>query len=100
MTKTFSRMQILLEPEQQKALAALAERQERSISDLLREIVQAYLDIQSEEAQMQAERAALKQLKAIREQSRQSYGVFPGNLVDDIRRERDEDFDLGQQENP
>lgn len=54
------RTQILLEPEQHKALAEIARREQRSLSDLVREMLQQQL----EERKMQDLAAAAKALLA------------------------------------
>jgi|YNPNPStandDraft_1061719.scaffolds.fasta_scaffold60219_2 predicted DNA-binding protein len=43
MAERYVRAQILLEPEQRQALAQIAQREHRSLSHIIREIVQRYL---------------------------------------------------------
>lgn len=88
MTERLYRAQILLEKEQHQALAEIAENQERSISDLVREIVNGYLAEQQNEQQLQKELEALEKLRQIREKNKRLYGVYEGDLVAEVREER------------
>ena len=87
------RAQILLEPEQHAALAETARREERSISDLMREIVDHWLSQQDEQRLWEQRMQALERLNQIRERIQQEYGVYHGDLLEEARAERDEDFD-------
>jgi hypothetical protein len=87
------RAQILLEPEQHAALAQVARREERSISDLVREIVDQWLKQQDEQRLWEQRMQALERLNQIRERIQQEYGVYQGDLLEEARAERDEDFD-------
>ena len=93
MPERLYRTQILLEPEQHQALTEIAEQEDRSLSDLVREILRDYLEQLQEENKVQQGLEALQRLKAIREETRQRYGVYQGNIVDEIREERDEEID-------
>jgi metal-responsive CopG/Arc/MetJ family transcriptional regulator len=88
---TYYRAQILLEPEQHRALARLAEREKRSISDLVRESVRIYLSEQDRENQRAREQQAIDTLAEIRESIRVRHGVFDVDLVAEAREERDRD---------
>ena len=87
------RAQILLEPEQHTALAEIARREARSISDLVREIVDQWLNQQDERRLWEQRMEALERLNQSRERIQQEYGVYQGNLLEEARAERDEDFD-------
>jgi Arc/MetJ-type ribon-helix-helix transcriptional regulator len=87
------RAQILLEPEQHKALAEVASRENRSISDVVREIVREWLVTQDLEAQRQRELQALEELTQIRLKIREKHGIYPGNLVEEVRAESDAEND-------
>jgi hypothetical protein len=87
------RAQILLEPEQHAALAELAGREDRSISDLVREIVDRWLSQQDERRLWEQRMEALERLSQIRERIQAEYGVYQGDLLDEARGERDEDVD-------
>ena len=88
---TYYRAQILLKPEQHRALAALAQREGRSISDLVRESVQAYLEERAREVELQREQEALDTLDEIRERIKARHGMLDLNLVAESRDERDRD---------
>ena len=87
------RAQILLEPEQHAALAEAAEREKRSISEIVREIVGEWLNQQDDRRLWEQRRDALEYLTQIREGIQRQYGVFPGNLIEEARAERDEEND-------
>ena len=85
------RAQILLEPEQHEALAEIASREQRSISDLVREIVSQWLAAQDHAAQRQRELQALERLTELRHRVQERHGIYTGDLVEEARSERDED---------
>ena len=93
MAERLYRAQILLEKEQHEVLAAMAEAQDRSISDLVREIIDDYLSQREEDDQLERELEALHRLREIREEARQRYGVYQGDLIREVRQERDQDVD-------
>jgi predicted DNA-binding protein len=92
MAERLYRTQILLEPEQHRFLARIAEREDRSLSEVVREIIRAYLNEQQEKDQAQKELEALQRLREIREESLQRYGVFTGDMLQQIREERDQEI--------
>lgn len=85
------RAQILLEPEQHTALVRLAQNQGRSISEVAREIIRIGLAIVEEDEGALWERRmrAFERLGKIREAARQRYGVYQGDLVAEVRAERE-----------
>ena len=87
------RAQILLEPEQQKSLAALAEERGRSISDLVRQAVQEFLDAETQVARRGRQEAAFEGLARLREQIRSRHGVLGVDLVRETREEREAQLD-------
>lgn len=87
------RAQILLEPEQHRTLVELAEKEGRSISEIVREIVGQYLVEREQATQLQREMQALATLTQIRRQIEQKYGVYQGDLLAEIRTEREQEFD-------
>ena len=93
MQTTKYRAQILLEPEQHQALAELAQRENRSISDVVREILREWLESQEDLQRWEQRRIAVEHLTQIRERVEKEYGVYQGNLVEEVRAERDEDGD-------
>ena len=56
------RTQILFEPEQHQALTEISQREGRSVSELVREIIQAHLDEQETEAEFQMRMEALERI--------------------------------------
>jgi predicted transcriptional regulator len=82
------RAQILLEPEQHRALLALAEREGRSMSDLVREAVAEYVVDKTAEAEIQQSLDAIEQLATIRQKLEAEFGLFPADLIEQIREER------------
>lgn len=87
------RAQILLEPEQQRSLAKLAAEQGRSISDLVRQVVQEFLDDETQAATRARRLEALESLDRVREQIRERYGVLDVDLVREVRDEREADLE-------
>lgn len=91
MAERMHRAQILLPPEQHKAIRKIALEENRSISDVVRDLVQQYLDERSRTARLQNELDALNTLRRIREQAEQRYGGFyPGDILAEVRAEREE----------
>jgi hypothetical protein len=87
----YYRAQILLEPEQHRTLSELAQREGRSISDLVRESVQVYLAERDRETQRERRLKALDALTEIRERIQARHGVLSVDLVAEMREERDRD---------
>lgn len=90
---TLYRAQLLLESEQHEALARMAEEEGRSISDLVREIVQHHLDERARAAQSAAALQALGRLARVREQLRETRGVYEGDPLAEVRAEREDDVE-------
>jgi predicted DNA-binding ribbon-helix-helix protein len=88
---TLYRTQILLEPEQHKKLKEIAQIEERSISDLLRELVRDYLEEQDRDAAKQRKLQALTQLTQMQHVLMDRHGIYHGDLIAELRDERDED---------
>ena len=93
MTKRLHRTQILLRPEQHAALARLAEGQS-SISELVRQIIQEYLDSHSESVRWHARTMALERARKVREAILKDRGGKPIELdvaamIHQMREERD-----------
>lgn len=86
------RAQILLEPEQQQSLARLAGEQGRSISDLVRQAVQEFLDDETHAATRARRLEALERLDRLREEIRERHGVLDVDLVREAREEREAQF--------
>ncbi len=86
---TLYRAQILLEREQHRNLAELAERDGRSISELVREIVRLYIQEEDQEARLGKELQALEILNKIRSQIQEEHGILDVAFVDEAREERE-----------
>lgn len=91
MGQGLERMQILMAPQQRRRLAELASAQKRSLSELIREAVERYLE--QEEVRRARARAAIAQVRAVREsllrsRSGQPLEVDPAELIRQMREER------------
>lgn len=74
------RTQILLEPEQHQELAAIAQRENRSLSDLVREIIRIYMEDQHHRKELEA----LEGLTGLRQRIGERAGTYnAGRQVDD-----------------
>ena len=86
------RMQILLEDTQRTRLELLAQESGRSMSELIRNIMDGYLAKELEQSKTQKALAALDALAEIRAEVKRKHGVFPAdyavNLINDMRDER------------
>jgi len=87
------RAQILLEQKQHETLAKIARREKRSISDIVREIVNEWLAAQTLESQKWLELDALEQLGQIRLRIQEQRGVYHGDLLAEARSEREQDIE-------
>ncbi len=87
---SLERVQVLLEPSQRRALARIAKREGRSVSDVLREMVDRGLE--QKEQQGAEWKKALERLTARRLANR-ARGVYPGDLVTEGRQEREQQMD-------
>jgi hypothetical protein len=92
MSETMHRTQLLLEPTQYQALRTLAHQEQRSISEVVREILDQYLEENDPRARWVRRAQALQRLSAIRPRVQRRTGVYAGDLVAEAREERDADF--------
>ena len=89
---------ILLEPEQHEKLARIASQEHRTISELVREILQAELERREEATECREQRLEqLEQLKRHREEMLARRGGKPLNvnvaeLLNEMRDERDDEI--------
>jgi Arc/MetJ-type ribon-helix-helix transcriptional regulator len=90
---TLYRAQLLLESDQLDALAEIAEKEGRSISELVREIVRRHLGERAREAQMSAALQAMERLTEIRAGLREEHGIYQGDPLSEVRAERAEDIE-------
>ena len=84
---TLERVQVLLKPAQRRALAMIARREGRSISEVLREMIEWGLTQRAQTNQRWKE--ALGRLGQMREANRER-GGYPGDLVAEARAEREQ----------
>ena len=96
MNQRMHRTQILLEPAQHQALSEIAQREQRSLSDLVREMLQAQLDRRERDAPAVKQRRleALTQIRRHRQAILDRRGGRPleidaVDLIKQIRDERD-----------
>ena len=87
------RTQIRLEPNQHERLTALAQRENRSLSDKVRDIIARYLAEDDDSQQLSQELNALANLSRIREETAQTYGVYSGDPIAEARAEREAESD-------
>ncbi len=88
MPEKLYRAQLLLEPQQHQALVEIAEREGRSISDVARQVIAAGLEVVQNQEDVWAQRErALEGLRQIREEQE----VYHGNLIEEVRDERDQE---------
>ncbi len=95
MSETMQRCQILLPPELRRRLAHLARSERRTVSDITRQAIVAGLDEMEKysEVDYRKQKAALLELKRLRHQTREKYGVYQGDPVKDARDERQKEID-------
>jgi predicted DNA-binding protein len=95
MAEHLQQTSILLEPEQHEKLARIANREHRTVSELVQEILQAELERREEAAEGREQRLEqLEQLKRHREEMLARRGGQPLNinvaeLLNEMRDERD-----------
>lgn len=84
------RAQILLEPDQHRRLAEIAQREGRSISDITRRLIKIGLaTLEGDEILWQQRIIALEQLRQIREGTT----YYTGDLIAESREEREDESD-------
>jgi predicted SpoU family rRNA methylase len=82
------RAQVMLEPEDYERLLSLANEQKKSLSETIREVVLRYLD-ELERQEQEQFRKSLEELRRIREENAARYGVYQGDLINEVREERE-----------
>jgi hypothetical protein len=92
------RAQILLEPEQQRSLAKIAEERGRSVSEVVRQAVQEYLDADVRGNNRRRQHEALLRLDVLRQGLRSRHGTLPAGFLEEARDERDAEVDRVWQE--
>jgi hypothetical protein len=92
MAERLYRAQILLEPAQHQALKEIARREDRSISDVAREAIRLGLKALTQYKQSQAR--AFENLSEIRTGIQERSGIYRGDLIANIRVERNHQLGL------
>ncbi len=90
---TLYRAQILLESEQHQALAQIAEQEGRSISDLVREIVEQHLAEKRQQDQQATALQAVERLTQIRTRLQEERGMYQADPLAEVRAEWDQDVE-------
>ena len=89
------RCQLLLTPAQRQRLEGVAKREGRSLSDVARRAIEAGLDQmegRTDEA-LERRRQILAELTEMRKENERKHGVYPGDLVAEVRAERERDME-------
>jgi predicted transcriptional regulator len=92
---TLVRAQVLMTREQRSRIERLAEKEGRSLSDITRRALDEGLDRLEGNTDDAVRKGlqALARLRAIREEMRATYGVYQGDLIAEVREERDRQMD-------
>ncbi len=85
------RTQVLFDEDTLRKLKAVAEAQGRSVSDLVRELVESGLERQRQQELQQFE-ALLGKLRQIREENAAKYGEVEPDLLEKVREERSQEL--------
>lgn len=91
MTEQTHGFQVLLGSEQYKTIAQLASLQNRTVSDVVQQVVR--LGLEALEEQKQQRQEALNCLERLREEIYQTHGMYPGDIVAEIRAQREKDIE-------
>jgi predicted DNA-binding protein len=85
------RSQLLITPALRQRLERVAEREGRSLSDVARRAMEVGLDALEDtgEARIQQRLALLQELAEIRRRDRERNGVYEGDLIAEVRAERE-----------
>ncbi len=91
MTEHMVRAQILLDPRQRRRLEEIARREGKSISAVTRQVIDAGLERIENETELWKKRANL--LSSLRHQREKQIRVYIGDLVNEVRQEREDEGD-------
>jgi DNA polymerase III delta subunit len=89
MTQPDRSVGLVLEPEQYETLAQIARQQGSTIPDVVREVVRLGL----ESFKKQQRQKALERLVQMRQEIFQNSGIYPGNIVSEVRAAREKQID-------
>jgi hypothetical protein len=87
------RAQILVEPQQHQALVEAARQQNRSISEIVRQILDDWMTEHSLETRKQHELETLESLRQMRLRIQERHGIYQGDLLNEAREERQQETD-------
>lgn len=95
MGEKLHRTQVLIEPEQHEALSNIAAQEQRSISEIVRDMLREYLAKRSSDLRWQRREKALEGARLLRERIRAAHGGQPLDadieaLMSELREERSE----------
>lgn len=82
------RVQVMLDKSDQIELHEIAQKEGKSVSEILRELVRRYLEEQHR-AESEQFRHTLAKLREIRERNAAKYGVYEGDIMRDVREEHE-----------
>lgn len=96
MAERLYRTQILLEPDQHRALSEIARQEGRSLSDVVREMVRRQLEHRREDRIRQERLDALERIRRHRDEMLERRGGKPwdvdvAGMINEMREERDAD---------
>ena len=86
------RAQILLDQSHHDELERLARESGRSMSDLVRDIMDDYFTRTSEEESARRSLEAIDELTALRRRVEREHGRLPASMLDELREERDSEI--------
>ena len=86
------RAQILLEEDQHRQLEKRARESGRSMSDLVREVLDSYLQRLSGDEAMHRSLAAMEELSHLRGDIELAHGLLEPSLLDELREGRDQEL--------
>jgi hypothetical protein len=89
MTERMYRAQILLDPNQRRRLEEIARREGRSISAVTRQVIDVGLERIENEAELWKKRSEL--LSSLRSLRGQQSLLYTGDLVNEVRQEREDE---------
>jgi hypothetical protein len=86
------RAQLLLDKEQHAKLGEMARESGRSMSEVVRQIMDEHIARLSEDKATQTALIALDELAQIRQTIEKRHGTLPGSLLESLREERDSEL--------
>jgi len=84
--------QVLLEPQQYSTLVQLAHKQNKTLSEVVVQVINLGLETLKQTHEMQLEQAS-EQLNALRTELQKNQGIYEGDLVAQVRAEREAELE-------